>query len=209
MHIAISRNIYGIGTQLMLDIPVHHKFLLLGAFVGAMLLLDLRNPPRKRQRWQSYSFLLGVGIAGAILGIANDLITSSLSSDYFIYFKGIEPDRQFLKNVLTLGTQAGFSGAAVGGGILLLCKPKSKPIQALLPIVKWPFISAIAGGIIFGTLSHLLHWPQTFGDLDGLLTSAQAHRFHTVWLIHIGLYVGALVGLMVISIRLCTTSKMN
>ncbi|NET09038.1 MAG: hypothetical protein F6K09_24770 [Merismopedia sp. SIO2A8] len=189
----------------MLAIPVPYRFLILGIFIITMLLWDLRHPPSQRYRWQEYPFILGVGCVGAIVGVGNDLITSWLSPEYFLYFKGL-PAELFLWNVILLGSQAGFAAGAVGSGILLLGRPVSQNrthrIATLVPWVKWPFVSAIATGTLFGLFSHHLHWPQSFGDLDGLLEPNQAHWFHTVWMIHIGLYAGAVVSLCVISIHL-------
>ena len=153
--------------------------------------------------------MVTVGLAGALLGMANDLITSTLSPDYFVYFKGIEPGQEFRRNVLLLGSQAGLAAGAVGSGILLLCckgkgskdkqdgaKRRRSPIPMLLPLVKWPFLSAIAGGFSLGMVAHLLQWPRALGDVNGLLNGTQVQWLHTVWLTHIGLYLGAVLGLI-------------
>ncbi len=188
----------------MIAVPWIYRLLALVLFIGILLAFEARKPPGQRHRLREYTFLLTMGIGGVGLGMGNDWITSTLSPAYFTYFKGIPAGENFKVESLLLGAQAGFAGAVVGAGILLIVNPKHGDLRQLWQQAFIPFVSAAGGGVIAGILSHIAQWPRTYyQEMTGLLTLAELHRFHTVWMAHIGLYAGAVIGigLAAVSIR--------
>src|SRR5437762_121034 len=55
----------------------------------SLALVDLRRNGPGATRWREYLFLLFCVTAAMFYGIANDLITSSISWEYFAYGKGL------------------------------------------------------------------------------------------------------------------------
>src|SRR5579862_7453166 len=64
--------------------------ILIGAGIFAVLaILDVQRNGRKARRWREYLFLLCTAAAGSAYGAVNDLLTSSISWEYFYYGKGL------------------------------------------------------------------------------------------------------------------------
>jgi hypothetical protein len=177
--------------------------------------IDWRRNGAAATKWREYAFLLAAGLLGGLIGIANDLITSTISPDYFVIGKGIPADGYFRLHVVSLGFQAGLMMGMLVGGIYLIAN-NPKPNRRSLPLVQLfrfalpPILTAIAlaplGALLIGRWDPLnFRSPSQLGNL---LNPTQATRFLTVWGMHLGIYAGGLLGTFygVFAIRRCRTS---
>jgi hypothetical protein len=160
-------------------------------------------------RLKEYAFLVVVGLIGAAFGIVNDLVTATMSPEYFSLGKGLKEGDGFYLRVAWLAFKAGFAAGAGGAGVVLFTNnPKagrpSLPYKRLFMQVWKPLVCALLFGVGLGVAGHLLSWPPVmFRELVAVLRPPQAHVFVTVWYVHLGLYVGLAVGVAwaVVSIR--------
>lgn len=170
------------------------------AVLAAICAWDFYRRGRQATRWREYLFLVTAGAVGAAVGVANDLITSSISPDYFLLGKGVPGGAGFQSRVIELGAHAGFFAAVVAVGIYLLANARRDgrrplPLGGLARQVAKPLFCALAGGVVLGGVAAA--WPLESALQSEVLRSlepAARERFVTVWGVHIGLYVGLLLG---------------
>lgn len=165
--------------------------------------IDFIRNHAKARKWQEYVFLLFCAMAGGLFGIINDMITSSISPEYFVFGKGIRQgcisrSNDFALKVVELGFQAGFfAGAIVGCTLLFANNPsrKSQPIphSDIFAISLRPLFIAIIVAPLVSLLfsSDIFNLTQT---LRGEVPSHKISNFLTVWGIHCGLYIGGTLG---------------
>ena len=185
----------------MIDAPYIYRLLALAAFVCLALLYDRRNAREKRYRKREYSFLLAVGAFGAVFGVLIDTVTSSISPVYFVAWKGLSDGPGFRAAVTTLGAQAGFSAGLLGAGILLVVNSRRRDLALLLQYVA---LSFACSALTAATLGLLQHHFQLFEltDWASLFDPSERQSFKTVWCVHLGVYVGGLIGLLFSCIRI-------
>ena len=126
--------------------------------LGAILAWDYRRHGAKGTRWREYLFLVAVGLLGAGIGVAHDLVTSSISEDYFVIGKGMNKGVGFRSSVIELGAHAGFFAAVVGAGIYLLANGRrdgTSPLSLgrLARLVWKPLVCALLGAAVLGGLA--------------------------------------------------------
>ena len=171
--------------------------------LGAILAWDYRRHGAKGTRWREYLFLVAVGLLGAGIGVAHDLVTSSISEDYFVIGKGMNKGVGFRSSVIELGAHAGFLAAVVGTSPLSLGR--------LARLVWKPLVCALLGAAVLGGLATAVP-PDGALRLEFVrgLSMPERARFVRVWGIHIGVYGGLLLGLVwgVLSIRSCRRAAM-
>lgn len=146
-------------------------------------------------RLSEYLFLFVCGLIGAAIGIGNDLLTSWLSPDYFVFGKEIDPGRGFLPNVIWLAAKAGFAAGAGGAAVLLFMNnPASgrEPLgyRRLLALTRKPIASALVAAMIGGAATRWLAAPALMPVFVRLLGADRTSWLMTVWAIHFGLYLG-------------------
>jgi hypothetical protein len=160
-------------------------------------------------RLKEYGFLLLAGLIGGAFGIANDVVTATMSPEYFSLGKGLAEGDGFYLRVAWLAFKAGCAAGA-GAAAVALYANNPKPGRPSLPYPRmflevWkPLGCALLFGVGLGTAAHLLSLPPVmFRRLVADLHVARAHVFITVWYVHLGLYLGLAVGVVwvVISIR--------
>lgn len=174
----------------------------LAVLVGVMLLVAAIDYARNRARatrWREYSFLLAMGSVGAAAGMAIDLVTSSISPEYFVEGKGLSAGASFRIEVLRLGAQAGFVVGCIGAGALLVAnaagKRRSSLPQRRLVVHSLAVVGiALAGASVLGACGAVLglSTPSVTGVT---IEPERLPRFEAVWWAHLGAYAGALVGL--------------
>jgi len=190
--------------------PDHFLFsyrivLLLGLMLVVSLVDFYRNGTRA-VKFREYGFVIIAGVAGAMVGGVNDLITSSISPDYFILGKGMEASPNLRMQAGQFGLQVGFSAGVIGGAACLYASrrksahpPASFP--SLFRLLWMPVAGAVLGGVTL-PLGFSKFDPARFSvQLGGLLNAERIDRFRQVWWIHIGLYAGMIVGLMMMILR--------
>lgn len=173
--------------------------LLLLMIVGAAV--DVRVRGRDATRPREYAFLLAAGAIGAVFALCVDQVTSRLSPEYFVIGKGLDEGPTFTRAVIELGLQAGLVAGLVLGGVLLLAN-QGKPGRPALPLSRvllragWPLGGALLVAPI-GALAGVALFPSGMrGELARLLDAEPLERFMRVWGVHLGLYVGAIAGVI-------------
>lgn len=183
--------------------------------LGLMLvvsLVDLYRNGSRAVKFREYGFIIITGAVGGAVGFVNDLITSSISPEYFILGKGLEESPDLRIRAGLFGLQVGFSAGVIGGAVCLYaCRRKSAHPPAkfsrLFRLLWVPVAGAILGGIVL-PLGFSKFDPMRFsGQLDTLLSAERISRFRQVWWTHVGLYAGMVVGLTAMILRAAKERK--
>lgn len=184
----------------MSDIPFGARLAALLALMVVGAALDRRRHGPAARRPGEYAFLLAAGALGAAFGFACDQVTSRLSPDYFVEGKGLDPGPGFGRAVIVLSLQAGFTAGVVLGAVLLLTN-QPRPARPALPLLRllrraaWP----LGGALVAAPVGALVVPPLALPHLRDLLVLPpdRLEAFARVWGAHVGVYGGAVVGLVV------------
>jgi hypothetical protein len=196
--------------------PNHLQFLYrIVLLLGLMLVVSLvdfyRNGARST-KFREYGFIIITGAVGAVIGFVNDLITSSISPDYFILGKGLEESSDLRIQAGLFGLRVGFSAGVIGGAVCLYASQRksaypSIKFSRLLRMLWMPVTGAIFCGIAL-PLGFSKFDPARFSvQLDTLLDAERISRFRQVWWTHIGLYAGMVIGLTAMLLRAAKERK--
>jgi len=175
--------------------PVY-RILLFVIFAIVMALYDYLRYKRFI-RTKEYAAVMLAGLVGGVYGGLNDIVTGTISPEYFIYGKDIPVDIFTLFSAVKVGLIAGISGGCVLGIILIYIRGTWFPQCSMLRTIS-QFWKPIACGILFSLVFalcfnrfdsfNLLEYTEAFLNPD------QQHGFITVWWEHTGVYTGALAG---------------
>ena len=184
----------------MPDIPFWVRIAVLVALMAMVAGVDAWRRRGRSRRWKEYVFILLTGCAGAVFGSLTDLVTSSISPEYFIFGKGLAADG-IRWRAMELGLQAGFSAGAIGGALCLFVGVRNNADGRItLPrvaMLAWrPFLLAVIFGAV---IPFACAWFDPFGfvaQLSGPLGPDRAAGFLTVWHIHLGVYLGLGAGVV-------------
>jgi hypothetical protein len=184
-----------------------NRVLLLLALMAVAAIVDLKRNGRTASKHREYGFILVSGIVGALAGLGNDLITVTISPEYFVFGKDLEPGEDLRWRAGVFGIKEGLSAGIIGGAICLFATAEksglSKARMRYLLVKLWmPLTGAglVGGGLplIAGKLDPL----RISNNLSSFLNTEQIARFLRVWWIHCGLYAGMVVGLAVMIARI-------
>ena len=177
--------------------------------VGLMLVVSLvdfyRNGARA-MKFREYGFVIIAGTLGAIVGFVNDLITSSISPEYFILGKGLDESPDLRMQAGLFGLRVGFSAGVIGGAVCLYASrrksayPPAK-FARLFQLLWMPVAGAILCGVAMPLAFSKFDPARFSSQLPGLLNAGGIARFLQVWWIHVGLYTGMVIGLAVMIVR--------
>ena len=193
----------------MPNIPFWVRITALVVLMAVVAGVELWYRCGRATRWKEYLFILLAGCVAAVFGSLIDLITSSISPDYFIFGKGLPADG-IRWHAMALGLKAGFSAGGVAGALCvfvgMLKSAKANISVQTIAMLSWrPFLtaglSAVMGPLVWGWFGFD---PLGFVDqLGGPLGPDRVARFLTVWHIHLGVYLGLAVGVvwMIVAIR--------
>ena len=170
------------------------------ALMLAAASIDLVRRGTEATRWKEYAFVLAAGLIAGIFGLANNLVTSSISPEYFIFGKAV-PTESISRGAALLGLKAGFVVGIFSGGlcVYVATRKSAYPPFSLrnLMLLSWrPFVIAVTFAVLL---------PLMFGKLDPLgfeaklnppLKASQVSGFVRVWWIHLGVYVGLMIGVL-------------
>lgn len=189
---------------------------------AAFAIIDFLRNGRGAQRWREYFFLAAVTTIAMLFGAINDVITASISWEYFYYGKGLSeqlgspvpPDRiRLYPQAAWIGAQAAGAVGILAGALLLLAanpRPDSpkRSYQILFRRVGTILIAAAFGGVVGGVLGHfgLLTWTNNELVLLVRARLFRPSRFLCVYGIHLGEYVGGAIGTAAVMIQ-CLTRK--
>lgn len=161
--------------------PLKYR-LLFGLSVFSILAIsDFRKNGWKSERLREYAFLLYCVFLAVAYGIINDMITSNISSEYFVVGKGIVPGEGFKLRVAWLAVKGSYWVGLIYGVALLVANNPYKHYARLsfFKLYKVPIISiSLAVG----------------ASLTSYLYFQSHYEFFIVMMIHKAAYIGSLVG---------------
>jgi len=191
--------------------------LLIGcAIFGILASVDIyRNGPAAR-RWREYAFLLLCVAVALGYGILNDQLTVGLSWEYFYYGKDLmsvlgqqtPPDDWLLRlGAAKVGMKATWSAGLIIGVVLLFANNPGKglpplPFRKLLGFLPLMLLITVAGAVVLGIIGYFGGLRFVTSEFDVLIAENlwRPYRFMAVFGIHLGGYVGGLVGTIAVAI---------
>ncbi len=185
---------------------------------AAMAAYDYAHNRERATRWREYAVLLVAVIVAMIYGVLNDQLTSAISWEYFYYGKGLAdqlgpqtpPDALRLHlAAAVVGIKATWSAGLIIGVAMLLANNPSRtlprlPNTSLLRLV--PFIVIITAccaalGGLSGYTGLPAHWSDDFAQMLRR-DEMRPRRFMTVYGIHLGGYIGGLIAIVAVVLRI-------
>ncbi len=173
------------------------------AFALVVSALDFARAGRRATRWREYALLFLAAAMGAACGALTDAVTSRVSPPYFEIAKGIVPGAGFHARAVALGAQAGAGYGALLGGVLMFAAGRGfasdpaavrRVVRACFTIPAW----ALAAGAVALTVRAVSRISPAWFREWSWLTEEEVQRATAVWLGHLGLYAGALIGTIVV-----------
>lgn len=170
------------------------------ALLAGLLVVDLIRKGRQSQRLREYAVLLAATAGAMAFGVVNDMVTVTISPEYFLAHEGLSWDWPGDVRLLAAGVALKASwtaGLAVGVAMLLANNPSRRlgrlPTRRLYGRLLYPLAAAAALATACGAAGYL----AARSGADSLA------GFRCVQLAHLGAYAGAVAGLAaaVVSIR--------
>jgi hypothetical protein len=163
---------------------------------GVLGVIDVVRNPQNPKRLKEYAFLFGVTAIVMLFGLVHDAVTFSLSPDYFRVIKGIRSG-SFFPDVAQLALAASWTvGLVIGLAFLVANNPSERwpqlPYRRLARHLLWPAVMAPLLAVFMAVATRLA--PEWVAERLG--SSALRADVATVWVAHIGTYVGAVSGLV-------------
>jgi len=195
----------------MQDIPYWARALALVVLLVIVAAVDMWYRRGKSTRWKEYSFILAAGLAAGVFGMVTDLITSSISPDYFIFGKQL-PAEKIRLSAMLLGLQAGSSAGVIAGAMCVFVGSR-KGAGSRLPVGRIAMLSwrPLALAVAFAAAFPLVcGWFDPFNfvvRLGPALGEIRARKFLVVWHIHCGVYLGLAVGAMWMIVSMMRISR--
>lgn len=177
------------------------RLIVLTTLMGVVSAIDFLRNGRKAAKFREYGFILLAGALGGTVGWINDLITSSISPDYFVMGKGLLEGETLRREAGLYGCRTGVSAGIIGGAICLFVtvrqgKEAGTIVPRLLNLLWLPVLAAVGGGILFPLCFSRFDPAHLSASLSALLDAGRTQKFLEVWWIHCGLYAGLLYGLV-------------
>jgi hypothetical protein len=178
------------------------------AIFGFLGLLDIYRNGWRGRRWREYLFLAGAVAAAMVYGAVNDQITCSISWEYFYYGKGLAdrlgtatPPAPGLRwEAAKVGLKATWTaGLLIGVALLLANNPGKRPQLSYARLTRYllmVLMCAIAAAVAIGAMGYAgwpARWSADFHQMV-LHNEFRPRRFMCVYGIHLGGYIGGLVG---------------
>lgn len=177
-----------------------NRVLLLFTLMAIVAIVDFKRKGREASKYREYGFILIAGVAGALAGFANDLITSSISPEYFIFGKGLELGDDLRCRAGIFGAKEGLSAGIIAGAVCLFAigqktSLSGAQLRSLLARLWMPLGGAALVGVTLPLGAGSFDPFHLAAKLESLLNGEQIGRFLRVWWIHTGLYAGLVLGL--------------
>jgi len=134
----------------MIDIPYISRILIFALLIFVLLVYERVKRPESKERVWEYGGLIVAGLIGAVYGVVNDAITFSISPEYFIYGKELDPGPGLRWRALLLGAQAGFSAGAIACAIWHFIFRKQPAKERCLLLLRRCWIPFVCAGIFAG-----------------------------------------------------------
>jgi hypothetical protein len=180
------------------------------AIFAVLAIVDLRRNGRAATRWREYGLLLASVTVACAFGIIDDQITSRISWEYFYYGKELDlvlgpmtpPDPARLHwEAAKVGAEATWSVGLILGVALLIANNPRRGLprlanRRLLPLLPAILATSAGLGVVGGWLGFhgfLNHFSTEFEEM-ARYDIFRPHNFLCVWGVHLGDYVGGLLG---------------
>jgi hypothetical protein len=178
--------------------------------LAALAVADLLEKGRQATRWREYLFLAFCTAIATVYGMVNDQVTSRISWEYFYYGKNLAPilGAQTPPDAMKLSLQAirigasatWWAGLIFGAAMLIANNPGriGRQLSFFSLAKRLPVVVGITVifAVIFGFAGahYYLNWISP--DFPALVATDfwRPHRFMAVYGIHLGGYVGGVVG---------------
>ena len=148
-------------------------------------------------RWKEYSFLVSCALLAAVIGVINDSITVRISPAYFIHGKGLAADDGLVFAAQCLGAQAGVVAGFICAGILLVATGTMLTYRQAYRCIALICLGGVGAALLGAVLvPPIMQSSDILHALD--LNDAEQIAFYQVWGVHLGLYAGALLALLLI-----------
>ena len=172
------------------------------ALTCLLILIAVWDYSQKRaqaQRWREYLKLYACAGIASVFGALNDIYTVSISPDYFAHGKGLGAGEDLTIKAVLLGAQAGCVAGFVCGGCLLIRFKQlawSPLLRRVAVIISTALVCSQIGAYVYPLM---IEAKDLFSEVDW--SSEREAAFMQVWGMHIGLYAGALIGLIGVCLK--------
>jgi len=158
-----------------------------------------RHGWRRSARLREYGFLVFSTALAVGFAVVHDQITASISSEYFLVFKGLRDDpRPYRLAAALLAVKGSYwVGLVLGTAMLVANNPSRRrlqlPYRKLTRLSMVPLVAATAGALVMAPVFWLVDFGQ-HATAVAIAGSPGSTRFLLVWGIHAGSYLGAIAG---------------
>jgi hypothetical protein len=163
-----------------------------------------------------YGFIAYTAIVSMAYAVAHDQLTATISPEYFLLWKGLAGDPTPFRFAVTLVAMRASVGVGLLAGMVLLLANEGLgrsdgavrvTYGSLLRASLVPLIGATVCAASFGVTNSVLGLGGATIRETVEVAPQRLQAFLTVWAIHIGSYVGALVGLATAAVRVARTPR--
>lgn len=171
-----------------------------------LALVDIRRHGQQARRWREYLFLVVCVVVAMAYGIANNMVTLSISWEYY-YGKNLHealgpPENlqpwPLRREAIRIGMMATWSvGLLLGVAVLLANNPRRNlpqlPFRSLYWMLPLVFAGAVVGGVLGGVVGFagwLRHASKDLMDV-WLENMFRPRYFLAAWGTHLGGYAGS------------------
>jgi hypothetical protein len=163
--------------------------------------VDFCRHGRSAARYKEYTFIWLAGFIGCVIGGVNDLITSSISPEYFTLGKGLPGGEALNLRAAIYGLKEGLSAGVIAGAVCVYASRGKAAVPPLcfgrmLRLLWKPAAGAVVGAVLLPLIAWRFDPTGLAARLDGIIAAGPILRFRRVWWIHTGLYSGLLAGLL-------------
>ena len=161
---------------------------------AALAIWDLARKGRQATRWKEYAFLFAATAAAMAYGLANDMITVTISPLYFIEHERLPLDTPNVRGIAAVvAMKATWSLGLVLGAVLLIANNPMRgraqlPYRKLYLKLLCPFIAAGTMAFVFGAAAWS-GWFDAWLEIEGAMRPVEC-----VYYVHTGAYPGGFLG---------------
>ena len=166
-----------------------------GSLLAGFLIVDLLRCGRQSRRLREYAFLL-VGLAGAMAyGLANDMVTVTISPEYFIAHEKLTDDTVNVRAVAAVvGLKATWSIGLVLAAALLFANSVRRgwpplPFRRLYARLLYVAVAAAGAAALGGAAAY----SRLFDPWLGISGSSGVRAVMCVYCAHTGAYAGGAI----------------
>jgi len=167
------------------------RFGALVLFIIALISYDLIRK-KDYTRLKEYSVIFIAAFATGVFGIIIDMLTCRISPEYFRHGKGVNT----VHEIIIMGGLAGISAGFFLTAILVYINRNNDRKFQVLKYLPLCFVLSVLFAAGMGAIRY--YWASyRFDDLEILMNPAEIHMFMTVWFVHLGVYAGGVIGVVI------------